>query len=191
MYREQSLQDQLRAAKETVQNMQRLHDYGQSQLFEFRTQTEEERAAKQSELNLLTDEVERAQSRLLSLEREKVLIFFLHLWSSSVLCFAWISFWHSSMQDHLRSQLQAAHGQENHMQERSLMFLFLFPNHHPFHILWYFNMWIWEQQVRHQFKQQFGSIADREGENHSRIACWTAYPWKSIISRAWTAYLGA
>ena len=79
MYREQSLQDQLRAAKETVQNMQRLHDYGQSQLFEFRTQTEEERAAKQSELNLLTDEVERAQSRLLSLEREKVLIFFLHL----------------------------------------------------------------------------------------------------------------
>ena len=33
---------------------------------------EEERAAKQSELNLLTDEVERAQARLLSLEREKV-----------------------------------------------------------------------------------------------------------------------
>ena len=88
LYREQSLQDQLRAAKETVQNMQRLHDYGQSQLFEFRTQTEEERAAKQSELNLLTDEVERAQSRLLSLEREKVLILFLHLGSSSVLCIA-------------------------------------------------------------------------------------------------------
>lgn len=33
---------------------------------------EEERAAKQSEFNLLMDEVERAQGRLLSLEREKV-----------------------------------------------------------------------------------------------------------------------
>jgi len=33
---------------------------------------EEDRAAKQSELTLLMDEVERAQSRLLSLEREKV-----------------------------------------------------------------------------------------------------------------------
>ena len=33
---------------------------------------EEERAGKQSELTLLMDEVERAQSRLLSLEREKV-----------------------------------------------------------------------------------------------------------------------
>lgn len=69
--REQSLQDQLRTAKESVQNMQRLHEYGQSQLFEFRAQSDEERAAKQAELNLLTDEVERAQSRLLSLEREK------------------------------------------------------------------------------------------------------------------------
>lgn len=89
--REQSLQDQLRAAKESVQNMQRLHEYGQSQLFEFRTQTEEERAAKQAELNLLTDEVERAQTRLLSLEREK---------------------------DQLRSQLQVANTQETHVQER-------------------------------------------------------------------------
>lgn len=34
--------------------------------------SEEETAAKQSELNLLMDEVERAQTRLLSLEREKV-----------------------------------------------------------------------------------------------------------------------
>lgn len=36
------------------------------------TISEEERAAKQSEVNLLMDEVERAQTRLLSLEREKV-----------------------------------------------------------------------------------------------------------------------
>ncbi|MCO5551843.1 hypothetical protein L7F22_005347 [Adiantum nelumboides] len=89
--REQSLQDQLRVAKETVQNMQRLHDYGQSQLFEFRAQSEEERAAKQAELNLLTDEVERAQTRLLSLEREK---------------------------EQLRSQLQVAHIPETQVHER-------------------------------------------------------------------------
>lgn len=34
--------------------------------------SEEERAEKQSEVNLLMDEVEQAQTRLLSLEREKV-----------------------------------------------------------------------------------------------------------------------
>ncbi|GAB2270239.1 hypothetical protein Dimus_005143 [Dionaea muscipula] len=72
--REQSLQDQLRQAKESVSTMQKLHELGQSQLFELRAQSEEERAAKQSELSLLMDEVERAQSRLLSLEREKGLL---------------------------------------------------------------------------------------------------------------------
>ncbi|OAY50476.1 protein CASP [Manihot esculenta] len=69
--REQSLQDQLRQAKESVTNMHKLHELAQSQLFEVRAQSEEERAAKQSEFNLLMDEVERAQTRLLSLEREK------------------------------------------------------------------------------------------------------------------------
>ncbi|CAN6479979.1 unnamed protein product [Victoria cruziana] len=69
--REILLQEQLRQARESVSNMQKLHEYGQSQLFEFRARSEEERAAKQSELNLLVDEVERAQTRLLSLEREK------------------------------------------------------------------------------------------------------------------------
>ncbi|KAJ9187301.1 hypothetical protein P3X46_002774 [Hevea brasiliensis] len=72
--REQSLQDQLRQAKESVANMQKLHELAQSQLFEVRAQSEEERAAKQSEVNLLMDEVERAQTRLLSLEREKGLL---------------------------------------------------------------------------------------------------------------------
>ncbi|KAL2246247.1 UNVERIFIED_CONTAM: Protein CASP, partial [Sesamum indicum] len=43
----------------------------QSQLFELRALSEEERASKQSEVNLLMDEVEQAQTRLLSLEREK------------------------------------------------------------------------------------------------------------------------
>ncbi|KDP20098.1 hypothetical protein JCGZ_05867 [Jatropha curcas] len=72
--REQSLQDQLRHAEESVANMQKLHELAQSQLFEVRAQSEEERAAKQSEVNLLMDEVERAQTRLLSLEREKGLL---------------------------------------------------------------------------------------------------------------------
>uniref|UniRef100_A0A7I4CSF0 Protein CASP n=1 Tax=Physcomitrium patens TaxID=3218 RepID=A0A7I4CSF0_PHYPA len=89
--REEFLQGQLRAAKESVQNMQRLHEYGQSQLFELRAQSEEISANKQSELNLLTDEVDRAQARLLSLEREK---------------------------EQLRSQLQAVHSQDSQLQER-------------------------------------------------------------------------
>ncbi|KAI4331511.1 hypothetical protein MLD38_029696 [Melastoma candidum] len=69
--RERMLQDQLRQAKESVLTMQKLHELAQSQLFEIRAQSEEDRAAKQSEFNLLMDEVERAQTRLLSLEREK------------------------------------------------------------------------------------------------------------------------
>ncbi|KAG1330549.1 putative protein CASP [Cocos nucifera] len=88
--RELLLQDQLRQAKESVSNMHKLHESAQSQLLELRTQSgimltlnkmqmrssflsyhEEERAAKEAEVNLLMDEVERAQARLLSLEREK------------------------------------------------------------------------------------------------------------------------
>ncbi|KAL6010372.1 hypothetical protein ACLOJK_000803 [Asimina triloba] len=72
--RERFLQDQLRQAQESVSNMQKLHELAQSQLFEVRAQSEEEGAAKQSEVNLLMDEVERAQGRLLSLEREKGLL---------------------------------------------------------------------------------------------------------------------
>ncbi|GMN56672.1 hypothetical protein TIFTF001_025787 [Ficus carica] len=72
--REQLLQDQLRQAKDSVSNMQKLHELAQSQLFELRAQSDEERAAKQSEVTLLMDEVERAQTRLLSLEREKGLL---------------------------------------------------------------------------------------------------------------------
>ncbi|KAM3751074.1 hypothetical protein ACB098_04G081400 [Castanea mollissima] len=72
--REQSLQDQLRQAKESVSTMQKLHELAQSQLFELHAQSDEDTAAKQSELSLLMDEVERAQTRLLSLEREKGLL---------------------------------------------------------------------------------------------------------------------
>ncbi|GMJ06596.1 CCAAT-displacement protein alternatively spliced product [Hibiscus trionum] len=72
--REQSLQDQLRQAQESVANMQKLHELAQNQLFELRAQSEEDRVAKQSEVNILMDEVERAQTRLFSLEREKGLL---------------------------------------------------------------------------------------------------------------------
>ncbi|CAN4100330.1 unnamed protein product [Withania somnifera] len=91
--REQLLQDQLRQAQESVSTMQKLHELAQSQLFEVRAQSEEERAAKQSEYNLLMDEVERAQGRLLSLEREKGL---------------------------LRSQLQNAHEDNDHKNSDNL-----------------------------------------------------------------------
>jgi homeobox protein cut-like len=86
--------------------MQKLHESAQSQLFELRTQSglfptsvimiifvtyilkvivnwsisffspEEDRAAKEVEVSLLMDEVERAQARLVSLEREKVALWF-------------------------------------------------------------------------------------------------------------------
>eukprot|EP00850_Spirogloea_muscicola_P003500 SM000014S00288 [mRNA] locus=s14:408159:413617:- [translate_table: standard] len=69
--REAALHEQLRMARESAQNMQRIHEFGQSQLFELKAQSEEERVARQSELNLMTDEVDRAQARLTSLEREK------------------------------------------------------------------------------------------------------------------------
>ncbi|CAK9147775.1 unnamed protein product [Ilex paraguariensis] len=72
--RELLLQDQLRQAKESVSTMQKLHEFAQSQLFELRAQSDEDRASKQSEVNLLMDEIERAQTRLLSLEREKGLL---------------------------------------------------------------------------------------------------------------------
>lgn len=91
--REQLLQDQLRQAKDSVSNMQKLHELAQSQLFEFQAQSEEERAAKQSEVNLLLDEVERAQTRLVSLEREK---------------------------GHLRSQLQTANEDNEHKNSDTL-----------------------------------------------------------------------
>lgn len=72
--RERLLQDQLRREQESVSNMKKLHERAQSQLFELRAQSDEETAAKQSEVTLLMDEVERAQTRLLSLEREKGLL---------------------------------------------------------------------------------------------------------------------
>lgn len=39
LYREQLLQDQLRQAKDSVSNMQKIHELAQSQLFELRAQS--------------------------------------------------------------------------------------------------------------------------------------------------------
>ncbi|XP_047950395.1 protein CASP-like [Salvia hispanica] len=72
--RERMLQDQLRQAQESVSTMRKLHEFAQSQLFELRAQSDEDGATKQSEVNLLMNEVEEAQTRLLSLEREKGLL---------------------------------------------------------------------------------------------------------------------
>ncbi|CAI8619827.1 unnamed protein product [Vicia faba] len=69
--REQLLQDQLQSAKEGVSNIKKLHELAQNQLFELCAQSVEERAAKQAEANLLMDEVDRSQTMLLGLEREK------------------------------------------------------------------------------------------------------------------------
>ncbi|KAH6828903.1 CCAAT-displacement protein alternatively spliced product [Perilla frutescens var. hirtella] len=91
--RERMLQDQLRQAQESVSTMRKLHEFAQSQLFELRAQSDEERAGKQSEVNILMDEVEQAQTRLLSLEREKGL---------------------------LRSQLQSANEESGHRRSDSL-----------------------------------------------------------------------
>ncbi|CAA0829179.1 Protein CASP [Striga hermonthica] len=91
--RERMLQDQLRQAQESVSTMRKLHEFAQNQLFELRAQSEEERAAKQSEVNLLMDEVDQAQTRLLSLEREKGL---------------------------LRSQLQSAHDESGNKRSDSV-----------------------------------------------------------------------
>lgn len=48
--------------------------------------SDEERAAKQAEVNLLMDEVERAQTMLLGLEREKVCFTNFYLISKCIVC---------------------------------------------------------------------------------------------------------
>lgn len=72
--REGLLQDQLRHAQESVANIHKLHEIAQSKLFELRAQSDEESAAKHSEVSLLMDEFDRANARLQSLEREKELL---------------------------------------------------------------------------------------------------------------------
>eukprot|EP00898_Chlorokybus_atmophyticus_P007204 jgi/Chlat1/7485/Chrsp60S07002 len=63
--REAQLQRQVEEAKDMLAAMQ-------SQLFELKTQSDEERAARQAELDMVLAEVDRAQARMLAMEREKL-----------------------------------------------------------------------------------------------------------------------
>ncbi|KAL0022630.1 hypothetical protein WJX77_011900 [Trebouxia sp. C0004] len=69
--REESLSNALLEARASLGNMQRLHQASQNQLFTIQSQTEEQEAGLRSELEIATDEMERAQQRLTTLEREK------------------------------------------------------------------------------------------------------------------------
>ena len=62
-------EDQLRHAQESVANIHKLHEIAQSKLFELRAQSDEESAAKHSEVSLLMDEFDRANASLLSLSQ--------------------------------------------------------------------------------------------------------------------------
>ena len=61
----------LAQAQASIANLQKLHSATQNQLFAIQSQSEDEHAGRQSELDLASAELERAQERLASLEREK------------------------------------------------------------------------------------------------------------------------
>lgn len=67
--RESALLAQLESTNEALQNLQKVHDNTQSQLFDLRTEVEASKAAKQDELEALMEEVEKAQERAQGLER--------------------------------------------------------------------------------------------------------------------------
>ncbi|KAL3131491.1 hypothetical protein ABBQ38_007797 [Trebouxia sp. C0009 RCD-2024] len=72
--REESLSNALLEARASLSNMQRLHQASQNQLFTIQSQTEEQQAGLRSELEIATDEMEKAQQRLAALEREKAVL---------------------------------------------------------------------------------------------------------------------
>eukprot|EP00955_Chlamydomonas_euryale_P042772 352421-Chlamydomonas_euryale.AAC.53 len=69
--REQELSAMLAQAQSSLATMQKLHHASQNQLFAIQSQTEEESMGRQSELELASAELERAQQRLAALEMEK------------------------------------------------------------------------------------------------------------------------
>lgn len=69
--REEELSAMLAHAQASIANLQKLHSATQNQLFAIQSQSEDEHAGRQSELELASAELERAQERLASLEREK------------------------------------------------------------------------------------------------------------------------
>jgi chromosome segregation ATPase len=66
---ESALLAQLESTNEALQNLQKVHDNTQSQLFDLRTEVEASKAAKQDELEALMEELEKAQERAQGLER--------------------------------------------------------------------------------------------------------------------------
>uniref|UniRef100_A0A7S3QQW6 Cux N-terminal domain-containing protein n=1 Tax=Dunaliella tertiolecta TaxID=3047 RepID=A0A7S3QQW6_DUNTE len=69
--REMQLTQMLMEARGSLAAMQKLHHASQNQLFAMQSQSEEEKVGRQHELELATAELERAQERLMALEREK------------------------------------------------------------------------------------------------------------------------
>ncbi len=61
----------LEQAQASVANLQKLHSATHNQLFAIQSQSADKHAGRQSELELVSAELERAQKRLASLERQK------------------------------------------------------------------------------------------------------------------------
>ncbi len=69
--REAQLTAMLAEAQASLAAMQKLHTATQNQLFAMQSQSEDERQSRHAELELASAELERAQERLMALEREK------------------------------------------------------------------------------------------------------------------------
>lgn len=69
--REEALSNALLEARASLGSMQRLHQASQNQLFTIQSQTGEQEAGLRSELEIASDEMEQAQQRLATLEKEK------------------------------------------------------------------------------------------------------------------------
>ncbi|KAL4853646.1 hypothetical protein ACK3TF_005368 [Chlorella vulgaris] len=69
--REGRLSEELSQAQGNLELLRRLHQASQNQLFSMQSRSEEAAAGLQSELELATDEMERSQQRMATLEQEK------------------------------------------------------------------------------------------------------------------------
>eukprot|EP00741_Cyanophora_paradoxa_P009913 tig00000157_g9603.t1 len=70
--RERDLQRAVHQANESAAEASRARDAVQDQLFDLRTRLEEMSAAKQAEVDMMASEIERASSKLVSLERDRM-----------------------------------------------------------------------------------------------------------------------
>jgi len=69
--RERELKTKLRKIEDDLTILQRIYETAQTELFEQRTRHDEEQAAKQREIDLLSVEVERANTRIVILEKDQ------------------------------------------------------------------------------------------------------------------------